>query len=162
MLTGIIQKPTIRSYFTTKRVISTLGFGDIITQDRLEYVNFCVLLTNETINNFERPKELVNIFQVISNLNNKFQELYLPNQDISTDESLTLRKGCLSFKQYMPLKASKFGIKTCTSCDTTTTYLQSFLLYTNNNIKLASTLIRADTNKTGRTSIETRLDCVDG
>jgi hypothetical protein len=30
MLMGIIQKPTLRSYFTTKRIISTPGFGDII------------------------------------------------------------------------------------------------------------------------------------
>jgi hypothetical protein len=31
MLMGIIQKPTLRSYFTTKRVISTLGFRDVMT-----------------------------------------------------------------------------------------------------------------------------------
>jgi uncharacterized membrane protein len=29
MLMGIIQKPTLRLYFTTKRVISKLGFGDV-------------------------------------------------------------------------------------------------------------------------------------
>jgi hypothetical protein len=38
MLVGIIQKPTLKSYFTTKRVISTPGFGDIITRDRLELI----------------------------------------------------------------------------------------------------------------------------
>jgi uncharacterized membrane protein len=26
---GIIQKPTLRLYFTTKRAVSKLGFGDI-------------------------------------------------------------------------------------------------------------------------------------
>jgi hypothetical protein len=31
MLMGIIQKPTLRSYFTTKMVISTPGFGDVET-----------------------------------------------------------------------------------------------------------------------------------
>jgi hypothetical protein len=30
MLIGIIKKPTLHSYFTTKRVISMPGFGDII------------------------------------------------------------------------------------------------------------------------------------
>jgi hypothetical protein len=35
MLIGTIQKPTMRSYFTTKRVISTPGFGDVITRYRL-------------------------------------------------------------------------------------------------------------------------------
>jgi hypothetical protein len=35
MLMGIIQKPTMRSYFTTKRVIYTPGFGNV-TRDKLE------------------------------------------------------------------------------------------------------------------------------
>jgi hypothetical protein len=100
MLIGIVKKPTLRSYFTTKRVISTLGFGDIITRDRLELIcKFFHFPNNETINSFQGPKKLFKIFPAISHHNNKFQELYLPNQDISIDESLTLWKGCLSFKQ---------------------------------------------------------------
>jgi hypothetical protein len=77
-----------------------------------------------------------------------FQELYLPNQDISIDESLALWKGRLSFKQYIPLKASKFGIKTYELCDAPTGYLWSFLVYTSKDTKLDSPLITADTNKT--------------
>jgi hypothetical protein len=44
-------------------------------------------------------------------LNIKFQTLYLLNQNIAIDESLTFWKGRLSIRQYLPLKASKFGIK---------------------------------------------------
>jgi hypothetical protein len=33
VLAGIVQKPTLRSYFCTKGAISTAGFGDIITRD---------------------------------------------------------------------------------------------------------------------------------
>jgi hypothetical protein len=77
-------------------------------------------------------------------LNNKFQELYLPNQDISTDESLMLWKGPLSFKRHLPLKASKFGIKTYKLCDATTGYLQSFLVYTGKDTKLDSPLLTAE------------------
>jgi len=46
------------------------------------------------------------------------------------DESLTLWKGRLSIKQYLPLKASKFGIKTFELCESTTGYLWCFLVYT--------------------------------
>jgi hypothetical protein len=76
-------------------------------------------------NKFEGPKKLFKIFPVISHLNKTFQELYLPNQDISIDESLTLWKGRLSFKQYLTLKASKFGIKTYKLCDAPTGYVWS-------------------------------------
>jgi hypothetical protein len=55
MRMGIMQKTTLRSYFTTKkRVISKPGFGDIITRDRLELI--CIFLhfsNNETISSFQ-------------------------------------------------------------------------------------------------------------
>jgi hypothetical protein len=149
MLMGIIQKPTLRSYFTTKRVISTPGFTDVITRDRLELIcRFLHFTNNETISTFEGPEKLFKISPIISHLNNKFQELYLPNQDISIDESLTLWKGRLSFKQYLPRKASKFGIKTYELCDFTMGYLWSFLIYTGKDIELDSPLTTADTSKT--------------
>jgi hypothetical protein len=129
MLMGIIQKPTLRSYFTTKRLISTPGFRDVMTRETLEIIcKFLHFTDNESISNSEGPQKLFKIFPVISYLNNKFQNLYLPNQDIPIDESLMLWKGRLSFKQYMPLKASKFGIKTYELCDATTNYLWSFLV----------------------------------
>jgi hypothetical protein len=149
MLMCIVQKPTLRSYFTTKRVISTPGFRDVITRDRLELISkFFNFFDNETISNFEGPKKLFKNFPVISHLNKKFQELYLPNQDISIDESLTLWKGRLAFKQYLPLKAAKFGVKTYELCESTTGYLWSFLVYIGKDTQLDSPLITADTNKT--------------
>jgi hypothetical protein len=78
MLMGIIQKPTQRSYFTTKRVIST--------RDRLQvFCKFLHFADNESFNNFQGPKKLFKIFPVMSHLNNRFQELYLPIRDISID-----------------------------------------------------------------------------
>jgi hypothetical protein len=105
-------------------------------------------VSDETINSFQGPKKLFKIFPVISHHNNKFQESYLRNHDISTDESLMLWKGPLSFKQYLLLKASKFGIKTCELRDAITGYLWSFLLYAGMGTEFDSPLITADTNKT--------------
>jgi hypothetical protein len=148
MLMGVIQKPTLLSCFTTKRVISTLGFRDI-TQDRLKLIcKFLHFADSEIISTFEGPEKLFKIFPVTSYLNNKFQELYLLNQDISIDGSLTLWKGLLSFKQYLPLKASKFGIKTYKLCDSTTGYLCSFLEYMGTDTELDCPMITSYTNKT--------------
>jgi hypothetical protein len=156
MLMGIIQKPTLKSYFTTKRVISTPGFRDIMTRERSEIIcKFLDFSDNESVSNFHGLEKLLKNFPVILHLNNKFQELYLPNKDISIDESPTLWKGHLSFKQYLPLKAAKFGIKTYELCDSTTGYLWSFIIYRGKDTKLDSPLITADTNKT--TAIVLRL-----
>ena len=113
MLMGIIQKPSLRSYFSTKRVLSTPGFGDVITRDRFEIIcKFLHFTNNEDTLSYSGPPKLKKVFPVISHLNKTFKEYYLPNRNISIDESLTLWKGRLSFKQYLPLKSSKFGIKT--------------------------------------------------
>jgi hypothetical protein len=152
---GIIQKPTLRTYFITRRVISTPGFGGVITRDRFELIcKFLHFTDDESFNYFQGPNKLFKIFPVMSHLCNGFQEKYLPNQDISTDESLTLWKGCLSFKQYLPLKASKFGIKTYKLCDATTGYLWSLFVYAGKDTELHSHLITEDTNKTTATGLK--------
>ena len=66
---------------------------------------------------YQGPPILFKIYPVICHLNIKFQTLYLPNQNIGIDESMTLWKGRLSIWQYLPLKASKFGIKTFELCE---------------------------------------------
>jgi hypothetical protein len=38
LLMGIVQKPTVRSYFSTRRVISTPGFSDVISRERFEII----------------------------------------------------------------------------------------------------------------------------
>jgi hypothetical protein len=73
--------------------------------------------------------------------------LYLPGQNIAIDESLTLWKGRLSFKQYIPLKSSEFGIKTYAFCESKSGFLWSFIIYTGKDTVFISS-ISEDTNKT--------------
>jgi hypothetical protein len=69
-----------------------------MTRVRRELIcKFVHLLTvKESFSNFQRPEKLFKIFPVMSHLNNRFQEMYLPNRDISVVESLILWKGRLS------------------------------------------------------------------
>ncbi|KAJ8704146.1 hypothetical protein PYW07_013440 [Mythimna separata] len=57
------------------------------------------------------------------------QEAYVPSQNICIDESLTLWKGNLKFRQYIKTKAAKFGVKTYELCESSTGYLWSFFVY---------------------------------
>jgi hypothetical protein len=111
MLMGIIQKPSLQPYFSTKRVIATPGFGDIITRVRLELSKFLYFSEKESQNTYQGPPKLFRIFPVISHLNSKFQTLYLPYQNISTDESLTVWKGRLAIQTIPSLISSQSGIK---------------------------------------------------
>lgn len=149
MLMGIVQKPTLRSYFTKRRVISTPGFSDVMTRDRFERIcKFLHITDNQTLHNYIGPPKLHKIFPVISHLNSRFQEFYSPKRDISIDESLTLWKGRLYFKQFLPLKSSRFGIKTYELYDSKTGYLWSFIVYTGKDTVFESPLAKSNTNKT--------------
>jgi hypothetical protein len=98
--------------------------------------------------NYEGPANLYKTFPVLSHLSYKFQNLWLPGQNISVDESLTLWKGRLSFKQYLPLKAAKFGIKTYELCESSSEYLWSLVVYTGKDTNFQSSLVTNGMNKT--------------
>ena len=149
LLMGIVQKPTVRSYFSKKKIISTPSFSEVISRERFELIcKFLHFVDNESFVTYQGPSKLFKIFPVLCHLNSKFQTLYLPMQNIAIDESLTLWKGRLSFVQYLPLKASKFGIKTYELCESTTGYLWSFIVYTGKDTIMESALISPDTPKT--------------
>jgi len=88
---GIVQKPTARSYFLKRRVISKPGFADVISRERFELIcKFLHFIDNESLPTYLGPPLLFKIYPVIWQLYIKFQTLYLPNQNIANDECLTL------------------------------------------------------------------------
>ena len=84
----------------------------------------------------------------MSHLNTKFHCFYLPGQNIAIDELLALWRGRLSFRQYMPLKSSKFGIKSYELCESSSGCLWSFIIYTGKDTVFQTAFISGDTNKT--------------
>ena len=79
MLMGIIQKPTLRSYFSKNCILATPIFGSIISMDRFESVcNVMHFNNNDNIGTYQEPSKIFKIYPVLSHLNTKFQSLYLP------------------------------------------------------------------------------------
>ncbi|KAL8605573.1 hypothetical protein ACOMHN_031510 [Nucella lapillus] len=64
--------------------------------------------------NYDR---LYKIRPVVDHLHEKFQEVYQPRQVVFVDESLLLWKGRLIFRQYIPMKRARFGIKIYLCCE---------------------------------------------
>ncbi|KAG8239348.1 hypothetical protein J437_LFUL017961 [Ladona fulva] len=58
MLMGIIQKPTISSYFPTKRILSTPGFADVISRDRLEIICKYLHFSDNEAKDYSGPSKL--------------------------------------------------------------------------------------------------------
>ena len=57
----------------------------------------------------------------------------MPEREISVDETLVLFKGRLFFKQYLPAKRSRFGIKVYMSCEATSGIVLQMAVHVNRN-----------------------------
>ena len=53
---------------------------------------------------------------VVEDLVNKFKIVYKPENHVSIDEEFLLWKGSLGFKEYIPNKRARFGIKMFSLC----------------------------------------------
>ena len=72
-------------------------------------------------------KKLENITKLLIE---NFQACCVPERDVSIDESLLLFKGRLGWKQYIPSKRARFGIKFFVLCESSTGYVVNFMIYT--------------------------------
>ncbi|KAL2731772.1 piggyBac transposable element-derived protein 4-like [Vespula squamosa] len=62
-------------------------------------------------------------------LRKSFCDIFYPYEKVCIDENLMLYKGRLFFKQYIPSKRNRFGIKSYTLCDCKTGYVQDLIVY---------------------------------
>jgi len=83
MLMGIIQKPTLCSYFSKNYILATPIFGSIISMDRFVFICNFMHFNNDHVGTYQGPSKLFKIFPVLSHLNTKFQSMYLPGQNIA-------------------------------------------------------------------------------
>ena len=62
-------------------------------------------------------------------VNNTFGEIFKPGKNLCIDEGMMSFKGRISFKQYMPAKLVKHGIKDYALCDSLTGYCLKIHIY---------------------------------
>ena len=60
----------------------------------------------------------------------RYKENYIPVEHLATDEYLSLWKGQLSFRIYIPTKGQRYGVKIFMLCESKTGYLLHFIIYT--------------------------------
>ena len=131
-LTGIIRKPAINLYWSTDPLYSTPLFGAIMSRNRFQLLlKFLHFNDNAEMPGADDPSpdKLFKVRPLADHLCEKFGEVYTPSSNISIDESLLLWKGRLGFKQYIPLKRARFGIKCFMLCEDSG-YTFKFKIYT--------------------------------
>lgn len=106
-------------------------FGKIMTQDRFLLLLRVLHFSN---NRNQIPGDrLFKIKVIVESLRKKFRSTYQPHQKVCVDESIVEWKGRLKFKQYIPSKRHRFGIKLFILCDCKSGFVLDYLIYTGDN-----------------------------
>ena len=119
MLMPRVKKLTLNECWSTDQFIKINIFRKIMGRDR-----YMILLQMLHFNNNSASCDdpLIKIRPIIGALKNSFRLSFYPYKDLCIDESLMLYKGRCYFKQFIPSKRSRFGIKSFVLCDCTTMY----------------------------------------
>ena len=128
LLTGIINKPSFHLYWSTDNIIVTPIFSRLMRRDRFEMIRSMIHFSDPL---HEEPADsLRKLCSFLDELQFNFSTNYVPQQHVAVDEYLSLWKGCLHFKQYIPSKRERYGVKIYMLCESASGYLSTFIIYT--------------------------------
>ncbi|KAL6419513.1 hypothetical protein ACFW04_011346 [Cataglyphis niger] len=137
------KKLRLSEYWSRDKLLKSDIFTDIMSRDRY----LTILQKLHFVNHNEKSSDrLHKISSVCNKLQKSFKDSFSPFQNLCIDESLLLFKGRLSFKQYIPSKRSRFGIKTYVLCNCKTGYVLDVNIYAG-----SETRITEDTPEIGKT-----------
>ena len=125
---AIIHKAISYMYYTQDRLFETPRFKRILPQKRLllieKYVHFVDIA--ELGNTYCRYAKIEPIH---SYLVERWQSLLALECEVSVDETLLLRKGCLSWKEYIKTQRARFGIKMFALAEASSGYIWNSITY---------------------------------
>lgn len=132
---GINSKPEIADYWSTYWLTAN-KFSDDLSRNRYQLLN-TFLHFSDNNQRVARGQDgydpLFKVRPLLDITNVRYINVYAPDQELSIDESMIKFKGRIFFRQYLPAKPTKWGIKTFALCESNTGYGLRFLIYTGKN-----------------------------
>ena len=132
IIMGIDQKPEISSYWSTDEYLGNEGVKKVFPRERFEVLNRYLHLNNsEGMPGRDQPgyDPLYKVRPLIQLCRRTFLEHYVPAKEMSVDEAMIRYKGRVFFRQYMPKKPIKWGIKVWMLADAKKGFVSNFEVY---------------------------------
>ncbi|XP_033725281.1 piggyBac transposable element-derived protein 4-like [Pecten maximus] len=130
---GIVSAPTQDMYWTRDSLFRPTTISERITRQRFEdlarYFHVCDNSTNPPRGQ-EGHDKLSHVRSVMTKITTNLRDGYKPHRDVSIDEAMIGYTGRLAFKQYVPMKPTKRGIKVWMRADPNNGYVNEFQVYT--------------------------------
>ncbi|KAL8582146.1 hypothetical protein ACOMHN_004065 [Nucella lapillus] len=130
-LMGIVDKPDIKSYWSTNPYLKTPIFGKSMSRNRFEAILMAFHL-NDNTQNLPRDDPGYKLFKIqplLSKLQDRFAAVYHPRQNLSIDESMMPWRGRVGFRQFIPSKPVRYGIKMYLYCESDSPYVCRMEIY---------------------------------
>ncbi len=135
MLMGNIASPSLKHYWKChNKLYHHPLFGQVMPRNQFEHI--LRVLRFYDIRNEVAKKDKIQF--VLKCCDANFKKIYAPAKQLSIDEALVGFKGRLSYKQYIPSKRRRFGIKLY-ELTTLTGYILDIILYTGKGTVTAGT-----------------------
>lgn len=129
---GLCSKPNIADYWNTFW-LTTTPFKQVMSRNRYQLLS-SFLHFNDNEKQIERGQPgynpLFKIQTLLDIVDPLYESYYVPGKNLSIDESIVKFKGHIFFRQYMPAKPTKWGLKEFVLCEATTGYHLRYLIYT--------------------------------
>ena len=128
---GITRKPKIADHWKQKFGLFRSQVNTIMSRDRFQLIwRYLHLYDSELLPQLGQPDKLLKLRWLIEYLNKAFSQMYTTYGSVTIDESMVKFKGRLSFRQYLPSKPIKWGMKMWSLAECTNGYLHQFQIYT--------------------------------
>lgn len=128
ILFGIKRLPELKMYWSSEPLLGVVEVQKVMSRNRFDKIRQYLHL-NDNRNACGQDK-LFKIRPLLDIISRTFDEEYLPSQNVSIDEGMIKYKGRLGFKQYMPMKPIKRGIKVWVRADAENGFISEFQVYT--------------------------------
>ena len=125
---GIVQKPNMDFYWTNGGLFQTPIFTRLMPRTKYREIRSMVHFFDSI--NYDSSDPLLKLRYMLDNLSEKFLTNYTPGRNVAIDEYLSLWKGRLSFKIYVPSKRERYGVKLYMLNESDSGYLRKFIIYT--------------------------------
>ncbi|KAK3735138.1 hypothetical protein QZH41_000008 [Actinostola sp. cb2023] len=132
IMMGINVLPKVADYWSTDPFLGNEAIRNVMPRNRFQeisqFLHFCDS-TQEPARGHANHDRLYKVRPILSAVLQNIQQCYSPTKNIAIDEGMIAFKGRLAFRQYMPAKPTKYGIKVWMAADSNNGYVLNYDVY---------------------------------
>uniref|UniRef100_A0A1B6GS29 PiggyBac transposable element-derived protein domain-containing protein n=1 Tax=Cuerna arida TaxID=1464854 RepID=A0A1B6GS29_9HEMI len=132
------NRNTLKQCWSTDPLLESKIYSTTFSQDRFLLLLRMIHFDDNSL--ATGRDKLYKIRTLIETLRRRYMTFFKPKQNLVIDESLVGWKGRLGWKQYIPKKRKRFGIKLFVLCDCSSGIVLDFIVYTGKGTSVDDTV----------------------